>query len=552
MVVDVDPDLEETQEWLDSIDSVIAVEGASRAAELLERVMIHAKHHGIDLGAPSVTDYCNTIVPRDEPVFPGDETIEARIRHFVRWNAAVMVARANRRADGIGGHLATYASAATLYEVGFNHFFRGKTESGAGDQVFFQGHAAPGIYARAFLEGRLTEEQLDGFRREVGGGLPSYPHPRRSDFWEFPTVSMGLGLINAAYQARFNRYLAARGIADTAAAKVWCFAGDGEMDEPESLAAVALAGREHLDNLVMVVNCNLQRLDGPVRGNAKVIQEFEGLLRGAGWNVIKVLWGREWDPLLAADTEGVLLDKMERTLDGEYQKLRVESGAYIREHFFGPDPRLQQLVENLSDDQLRKLRRGGHDPQKVYAAYRAAVEHRGAPTAILAKTVKGWALGPDIEARNATHQIKKMTEAELRTFRDRLELPIADARARPGASSLRPSGEGVCRARVPHGAPPGPWRLPAAAGPQTQAHDYAGARNLPRAAQRDGRRWRPRRQGPLPGSFVTCFAITSWDGESSPSSPTRRAPSGSMDCSASSRSTLRAANATSPSTPGCF
>ncbi len=427
MLTYIDPDPEETQEWLESVDSVISADGRQRAEHLLGTVANHALRRGVRLASSLTTDYRNTIEPQAELAFPGDEALETRIRHFVRWNAAVMVARANRVADGIGGHLSTYASAATLYEVGFNHFFRGKTESSVGDQVYFQGHAAPGFYARAFLEGRLTEQQLDGFRREVAGGMPSYPHPRRSDFWEFPTVSMGLGLITAAYQARFNRYLADRGIADTAEARVWCFAGDGEMDEPESLAAVGFAGREHLDNLVMVVNCDLQRLYGPVRGNAKVIQELEGLFRGAGWNVIKVVWGREWDPLLAADSEGVLLDKMNRTLDGEYQKFRVEGGAYVREHFFGPDPRLRRLVDHLSDDQLRRLRRGGHDPLKVYAACRAAVEHRGAPTAILAKTVKGWALGADIEARNATHQIKKMTEAELRTFRDRLELPISDA-----------------------------------------------------------------------------------------------------------------------------
>jgi pyruvate dehydrogenase E1 component len=422
-----DPDPDETQEWLDSVDALIAAEGAERASRLLERVVTRARTKGVRLDGGVTTDYRNTIGPESEPAFPGDETLEARIRHFVRWNAAVMVARANHRADGIGGHLATYASAATLYEVGFNHFFRAKSAAHPGDQVFFQGHSAPGIYARAFLEGRLTEAQLDGFRREVGGGLPSYPHLRRSDFWEFPTVSMGLGLIEAAYQARFNRYLADRGIADTAEATVWCFTGDGEMDEPESLAALALDGREHLDNLVFVVNCNLQRLDGPVRGNGKVIQEFEGLFRGAGWNVLKVVWGREWDPLLAADADGALVEKMNTTLDGEYQQLRVESGAFIREHFFGPDPRLRQLVAGMADDELKKLRRGGHDAGKVFAAYRAAVEHHGAPTVVLAKTVKGWALGSDIEARNATHQIKKMTEAELRTFRDRLDLPISDA-----------------------------------------------------------------------------------------------------------------------------
>ncbi|MGH9058670.1 MAG: pyruvate dehydrogenase (acetyl-transferring), homodimeric type, partial [Acidimicrobiales bacterium] len=344
--------------------------------------------------------------------------------------------------DGLGGHLATYASAATLYEVGFNHFFRGKA-GGGGDQVFFQGHASPGIYARAFLEGRLSEADLDAFRRETAGGLPSYPHPRRSDFWEFPTVSMGLGLINAAYQARFNHYLTDRGIADTTGFKVWCFSGDGEMDEPESLAGMALAGREHLDNLILVVNCNLQRLDGPVRGNGKVIQELEALFKGAGWHVVKVVWGREWDSLLARDTDRVLVDKMNATLDGEYQRYRVSSGAYIRERFFGPDPRLSALVAEHSDDDLWRLRRGGHDPAKVYAAYRSAVEHQGAPTVVLAKTVKGWALGPEVEARNATHQVKKMTEAELRALRDRLELPIADVQlaaelppyAHPGVDS---------------------------------------------------------------------------------------------------------------------
>ena len=422
-----DPDGGEVQEWVDSVDGLVDARGPARARRVLLHVMGRAAELGIDVPAAGVTDYVNTIPAADEPAYPGDEDLERRIRHFIRWNAAVMVARANRRVDGIGGHLATYASAATLYEVGFNHFFRGEAD-GFGDQIFIQGHASPGIYARAFLEGRLTEADLDGFRREVGGGLPSYPHPRRSDFWEFPTVSMGLGLINAAYQARFNRYLLDRGIVDTSSAKVWCFAGDGEMDEPESLAGLAMAGRERLDNLIFVVNCNLQRLDGPVRGNAKIIQEFEGLFRGAGWNVIKVVWGREWDDLLAVDTDGVLVAKMNATLDGEFQKYRVESGSYIREHFFGPDERLAALVAHHVDGDLRRLRRGGHDPRKVHAAYRAAVDHRGAPTVVLAKTVKGWALGSDFEARNATHQMKKMSEAELKMFRDRLELPITDAR----------------------------------------------------------------------------------------------------------------------------
>jgi pyruvate dehydrogenase E1 component len=423
-----DPDPRDVQEWVDSLDALAGFRGATAARRLLLRLLGRAEELGIDLPPLGVTDYINTIPAADEPPYPGDEDLERRIRHYIRWNAAVMVARANRRVDGIGGHLATYASAATLYEVGFNHFFHGKADGAFGDQLFIQGHASPGIYARAFLEGRLGEDDLDRFRREVGGGLPSYPHPRRCDFWEFPTVSMGLGVLDAAYQARFNRYLLDRGIVDTSEATVWCFAGDGEMDEPESLAGMALAGRERLDNLVFVVNCNLQRLDGPVRGDGKVMQELESLLRGAGWNVIKVVWGREWDELLAKDDDAALVTKMNATVDGTFQKYRVEPGSYLREHFFGPEAALASLVEHLSDGDLSRLRPGGHDPRKVHAAYRTAVEHRGAPTAILAQTVKGWALGPDFEARNATHQMKKMSEAELKTFRDRLELPIADAR----------------------------------------------------------------------------------------------------------------------------
>jgi len=461
------PDADEIDEWLESLDGYTERRGTGRARDLLFKVLDRADSLGIELAPVTNTDYVNTIPVCDEPPYPGDEDIERRIRHFVRWNAAVMVARANLRADGIGGHLATYASAATLYEVGFNHFFRGKAAGAFGDQVFIQGHASPGIYARAFLEGRLTEGDLDRFRREVGGGgLPSYPHPRRSDFWEFPTVSMGLGLLNAAYQARFNRYLHDRAIADTSNATVWCFAGDGEMDEPESLAAVALAGREHLDNLLFVVNCNLQRLDGPVRGDAKVIQELEALYRGAGWNVIKVVWGREWDGLLANDTEGALVAKMNATVDGEFQKFRVESGAYIREHFFGPDPALNALVADRTDDDLRRLRRGGHDPLKVHAAYRAALDHRGAPTVVLAKTVKGWALGPDFEARNATHQMKKMSEAELRTFRDRLDLPVTDEQlshdlppyVHPGVDSEEYEYLMACRERLGGPVPTRPTR----------------------------------------------------------------------------------------------
>jgi len=429
---DVDP--QETHEWLDSLAAVIEGRGKSRARYLIARLMEQAREHGVGVPSMVSTPYINTIPPEQEPWFPGDETLERRIRSFIRWNAVVMVARANRLYDGLGGHLSTYASAASLYEVGFNHFFHGKADGGFGDQVYIQGHAAPGVYARAFLEGRLTEDHLDRFRREVGGGgLPSYPHPRRlPDFWEFPTVSMGLGPINAVAQARFNRYLLHHELADTSRAKVWCFVGDGEMDEPESMASLSLAAREQLDNLIFVVNCNLQRLDGPVRGNGKIIQELEATYRGAGWNVIKVVWGREWDELLARDVDGVLVNKMNSTVDGEFQKYAVESGAYIRDHFFGPDPRLRKMVEHLNDNGLRKLRRGGHDYRKVYSAFKAAVEHEGSPTVVLAKTVKGWTLGPDFEARNATHQIKKMTEAELKTFRDRLKLDITDEQLEEG------------------------------------------------------------------------------------------------------------------------
>jgi len=385
----------------------------------------------LHIGIPELvqTPYINTIPPEEEPLFPGDEWIEKRIRRLIRWNAAVMVTRANMVYDGIGGHISTYASSASLYEVGFNHFFRGKDDGSAGDQIYFQGHAAPGIYARAFLEGRFTESQLDHFRREVvpGQGLCSYPHPRlMPDFWEFPTVSMGLGPISAIYQARFNRYLEARGICNTENSHVWCFVGDGECDEPESLGALSLAGREKLDNLIFVINCNLQRLDGPVRGNGKIIQELETVFRGAGWNVVKVIWGRMWDDLLRRDVDGVLLRKMNETVDGAYQKFSTADGAYRREYFFGPDPRLRKLVEHLSDSDLEALRRGGHDVLKVYAAYKRAVEHRGSPTVILAKTVKGWALGEGFLGRNVTHQMKKMKVQQLREFRDLLELPISD------------------------------------------------------------------------------------------------------------------------------
>src|SRR6202167_3003074 len=386
---DIDP--EETSEWVDSFDAVVNAEGRPRARFLLMKLLERARTMQVDFPATVSTPYVNTIPRDEEPWFPGDEYVERRIRAYIRWNAAAMVSRANYRSEGIGGHLATYASSASLYEVGFNHFFRGKSDGGFGDLVYFQGHGSPGIYARAFVEGRLTEDQLDHFRQEVSGrGLPSYPHPRLlPDFWEYPTVSMGLGALCAIYQAHAARYL---------------------------------LQREHLDTLTSVVNCTLQRLDGPVRGNGKIIQEAEAMFRGAGWNVIKVIWGSKWDELLARDIDGVLLDKMNTTPDGEFQKYATESGAYIREHFFGPDPRLRRLVEHLSDADLQALPRGGHDYRKLYAAYKLATEQVGQPTVILAKTVKGWTLGPEIEARNATHQIKKMTKSQLLALRDRLYL----------------------------------------------------------------------------------------------------------------------------------
>ncbi len=421
-IPDIDP--QETAEWLESFDVLLDQRGKARARLILMRLLERAREAQVGFPATISTPYVNTIPPDQEPWFPGDEHMERRIRAYIRWNAAVMVTRANARADGIGGHLSTYASSASLYEVGFNHFFHGKAYGQLGDHVFFQGHASPGIYARAFVEGRLEEEDLENFRFETTGrGLSSYPHPRlMPSFWEFPTVSMGLGPICAMAQAHFNRYLLDHHLVDTSHSKVWCFVGDGEMDEPEAIAAVAQAGRLKLDNLIFVVNCNLQRLDGPVRGNGKVIQEFEALFRGAGWNVIKVIWGSRWDELLARDVDGVLVNKMNTTPDGEFQKYATESGAYIREHFFGPDPRLRKMVEHLSDEELQALPRGGHDYRKLYAAYKAATEHTGTPTAILAKTIKGWTLGPEIEARNATHQIKKMTRAQLKALRDRLYL----------------------------------------------------------------------------------------------------------------------------------
>jgi pyruvate dehydrogenase E1 component len=425
---DIDPD--ETSEWVDSLDEMIDSRGRSRARYVMLKLLERAREQNVGVPALRSTDFINTIPPEREPWFPGNEAIERRIRSYIRWNAAVMVSRANRPGLGVGGHIASYQSAASLYEVGFNHFFRGKDHPGGGDQIYFQGHAAPGIYARSFLEGGLDETQLDRFRQErqhgAGKGLSSYPHPRlMSDYWEFPTVSMGLGAINSIYQARFNRYLHNRGIKDTSQQRVWTFLGDGEMGEPESLGAIGIAAREELDNLTFVVNCNLQQLDGPVRGNGKIIQELESTFRGAGWNVIKVVWGREWDDLLARDTDGALVNQMNRTPDGEFQTLSVESGAYNRENFFGPDPRLRAMVEHLSDEEIERLPRGGHDYRKVYAAFDAATKHTGQPTVILAHTIKGWLL-ESFQGRNATHQMKKLTKDDLKGFRDRLNIPVSD------------------------------------------------------------------------------------------------------------------------------
>ena len=418
-----DTDPEETKEWLESLDSVISSEGSGRARYLMAKLIERARAQNVGVPASVSTPYINTIPKEHEAWFPGDVEIEQRLRRFVRWNAAAMVVKANHEAEGIGGHLSTFASSAVLYEIGFNHFFRGKSDGQPGDHVYFQGHAAPGIYARAFMERRLNEQDLDNFRREIGGGLSSYPHPRlMPEFWEYPTVSMGLGPINSIYQARFNKYLNNRKIDKTADSRVWCFLGDGETDEPETLGSITLAGREKLDNLTWVINANLQRLDGPVRGNGKIIQELEALFRGAGWNVIKVIWGCGWDPLLAKDVDNVLVEKMNSTVDGEYQRYKAENGAFVREHFFGPDPRLRKMVEHMSDDEIWKLRRGGLDYHKVYAAYKAATEFTGAPTVIIAKTIKGWTLGPDVEGRNATHSIKKLTNQQFRELRTRLHL----------------------------------------------------------------------------------------------------------------------------------
>jgi pyruvate dehydrogenase E1 component len=426
----VDPDPAETREWLEALDSVLEFEGTDRAEQLLDSLLTESRRRQVPVPYSAATPYLNTIPPERELPYPGDQAVEHSIRAMNRWNALAVVLRANKESSELGGHIASFQSAATLYDVGYNHFWRGATDGQSGDSVYFQGHSSPGFYGRAYLEGRLTEAQMDKFRQETGGdGMPSYPHPwLMPDFWQFPTVSMGLGPIMSIYHARFLKYLQGRGLAETSDRKVWGFLGDGETDEPESLGAIGMAGREKLDNLIWVINCNLQRLDGPVRGNGKIIQELEGIFRGAGWNVIKVIWGSGWDPLIANDASGILLKRMEEAVDGEYQDFKSKNGAYVREHFFGRYPELAEMVAGMSDDEIWALNRGGHDPVKIYNAYAAAVRHTGQPTVILAKTIKGYGMGEAGEGQNITHQQKKMAEAALRGFRDRFSIDIPDER----------------------------------------------------------------------------------------------------------------------------
>jgi len=542
---DVDPD--ETREWLEALDSVLQQEGPERAHFLIEKLIDKARRSGAHLPYKLTTAYLNTIPVQDEEKCPGEPGLEHRIRSIIRWNALAMVVQANRRHGELGGHIASFASAATLYDVGFNHFFRGAGDASGGDLVYIQGHSAPGLYARAYLEGRLSEEQLSRFRQEVdGGGLASYPHPwLMPGFWQFPTVSMGLGPMLAIYQARLMKYLDNRELLATAGRKVWCFVGDGEMDEPESLGGLALAGREGLDNLIFVVNCNLQRLDGPVRGNGKIIQELEGTFRGAGWNVLKVIWGDRWDPLLAKDKKGLLLDRMEQAVDGDYQNYRVRGGAYTREHFFGAHPELRALVANLTDDDIWQLNRGGHDPQKLYAAYAAAVKHAGQPTVILAKTVKGYGMGEAGEGMNITHQQKKFGENALKAFRDRYRIPISDEELeqvpfyKPPESS--PELRYMHERRKASAA-----TCPCAGSPLRRCASRPSRCSPPSSRGPASARSRPR--WPSCGCSPRCCATRSSARAWFRSWPTRPAPSAWKGCSDSSASTPPRASSTSPST----
>jgi pyruvate dehydrogenase E1 component len=542
-----DIDRVETSEWLEALDAVVVHDGADRARDLLARVVERAQHAGSGPIGSLNTPYVNTIPLEREAQLPGDPAVERRLRSIVRWNAIAMVVRANKQSSELGGHIASYQSLATLYEVGFNHFWHAPNENHGGDLVYFQGHSSPGNYARAYLEGRLTEEQLDGFRQEVSrGGLSSYPHPwLMPDFWEFSTVSLGIGGITSIYQARFMKYLQARGIAETDGRKVWVFLGDGEMDEPESMGAIGLAGRERLDNLIWVVNCNLQRLDGPVRGNGKIIQELEADFRGAGWNVIKVIWGSRWDPLLAADSDGALVKVMEDCVDGEYQTFKSRDGAYVREHFFGRDPRLLERVAHMSDEEIWLLNRGGLDQQKVYAAYDAAVRHSGQPTVILAKTIKGYGMGISGEGQMITHQAKKMTEAALLAFRDRFELPLSDEQV-GAAEYFKPPEDSpemqLLRERRAALGGSLPARRRKAQPLQVPGLDAFKSQLEARASARSRPRWRSSAYS------LHCCATRQSRGTSSRSCPTSRARSGWRACSARSGSTPRPASSISPRT----
>ena len=540
-----DNDPVETQEWLESVDVVVDTEGRERMAYLLDRAIDHAQDLHVPVSAGVSTPYVNTIPVEDEPELPGDPELERLATALVRWNAIAIVLQANAESTELGGHIASYQSAETLYEVGFNHFWRGRTEDHLGDLVYLQGHSSPGFYARAFLEGRLSEEELRRFRQEVGGGgLSSYPHPwLMPHFWQFPTVSMGLGPLMAIYQARFMKYLSAREIVEHGDRKVWAFMGDGEMDEPESMGAISLAGRERLDNLVFVVNCNLQRLDGPVRGNGKIIQELETNFRGAGWNVIKVIWGSNWDPLLAADEGGWLRRLMEECVDGEYQTFKANDGAYVREHFFGRYPETAAMVADWTDEEIWELRRGGHDPKKVYAAYDAAVRHTGQPTVILAKTIKGYGMGTAGEGRNITHQQKAMNEEARLAIRDRLGIRLTDEQA-TGAFFHRPPRTAPSSATCSSGARPSA----AASRRVTPTRSRFRPRRRSTTSSRGAESARTRRRWRSSGSSTRSCGTTSWARGSCRSCPTSHARSGWRGCSASSGSTRRSGSSTSPRT----